>query len=112
MTLNKIDYDTGQSELDTWIANVLDRYSYSLIKAAVVAVMLFFSVSTFSGSILKGLLIAVISFMAALFATWRRYLEPISFLAFCVAVVFWCDPDLPQHARSAVGSIYSANPVR
>jgi hypothetical protein len=112
MSLNRIDYDSGQSDLDLWIANVLDRHSYSLIKASVVAVMLFFSVSTFSGSIWKGLLIAAISFMAALFATWRRYLEPISFLAFCAAVIFWCDPELPQHVKSAVGSFYASNPVR
>ena len=67
--------------------------------------MVWFGIAVFSGSIMKGFLIGLVCMILALFNTWRRFLEPLSFSLFCVAVVFWCDPQALQRIAAAWRSI-------
>jgi hypothetical protein len=83
----------------------------SLVKARfqVHRSMVWFGLAIFSGSIMKGFLIGLICMILALFTTWRRFLEPLSFFLFCVAVAFWCDPQFLQRisASSAMSRMYA-----
>ncbi|MEW6639745.1 MAG: hypothetical protein AB1586_04500 [Pseudomonadota bacterium] len=59
------------------------------LKAIVIAVMMFISIDLLNGSLAKALVVALICAVVSLFRTWRRYLEPISFILLCVAIASW-----------------------
>lgn len=96
------DPDVTESEMEAWLTQILAVHYRALLKAPMIAAMILFSVATFSGSILKGLLIGIMCLAASAFNTWRRFLEPISFWVFAMAVVVWCDPTLPNSFKSGV----------
>ncbi|MBR1219664.1 hypothetical protein JQ557_16780 [Bradyrhizobium sp. U87765 SZCCT0131] len=60
-------------------------------KAVVIAVMMFISIDLMTGNIAKAFWVAVLCAVISLFRTWRRYLEPISFVLLCIAVAGWLD---------------------
>lgn len=93
------EVDITESEMEAWLTRMLAAHYRTIFKAPIIAAMIAFSVSTFSGSLLKGVLIGVVCFAASIFNTWRRYLEPIGFWVFLVAVVVWCDPTVPDNVR-------------
>jgi hypothetical protein len=94
------DVDITESELEAWLTRMLSAHYRTILKAPIIAVMITFSVMTFSGSIFKGILVGTVCLAASIFNTWRRYLEPIGFWIFLVAVVVWCDPSVPDNVRS------------
>ena len=73
----------------------------TFLKSLAIGGMVWFGLAMFSGSILKGFLIGLVCVFLALFHTWRRFLEPLSFSLFCIAVVFWCDPQVLQRMAAA-----------
>ena len=77
----------------------------TFLKSLIIGGMVWFGIAIFSGSIMKGFLIGMCCMVLALFQTWRRFLEPLSFSLFCVAVAFWCDPQVLQHMAAAWRSI-------
>lgn len=74
----------------------------ALLKAPLIGIMVWFAVATASGHFFKGAFVGVICVLLAMFTTWRRLLEPISFFAFGLAVLYWCDIDLVQQVRIAM----------
>lgn len=87
----------GDFERELW--SDASRHIRNTLKAFIIGGFLFFAVLVFSASILKATLIAVLCLIASAFATWRRYLEPVSFWAFAAAAVIWCQPDLIASAK-------------
>jgi hypothetical protein len=77
----------------------------TFLKSIAIAGMVWFGIAVFSASIMKGFWIGLACMFLALFTTWRRFLEPLSFSLFCIAVVFWCDPQALQRVVAAFRSI-------
>ena len=82
--------DDLDAEIESWLNKLIATYGGVLIKAAISALMIFFSAFVFSTSVSKAALVSGICFMASLFRTWRRFLEPMSLVAFCATAVAWC----------------------
>ena len=76
------------------------QHAVKLMKAPIVAGMAAFSIWMFSGSIVKALIIAVVCIVLSAFNTWRRFLEPLAFWGFALAVIYWCDADILAHLKS------------
>lgn len=90
------------AELEEKMIGFLRQHAVKLIKAPIVALLASFSVWVLSGSILKVLLIAAVCIVLSAFNTWRRFLEPLVFWCFALAVVFWCDADIVTRLKSLV----------
>lgn len=78
------------------------KYIMTAMKAFIVGALIFFAVLIFSGSLLRATTLAFICVVLSCFATWRRYLEPLSFAAFIAAAIFWCQPDVLASAKVAI----------
>jgi hypothetical protein len=76
----------------------LSSQGLTFLKCLIIGSMVWFEIAMFSGSITKGLTIGLASLVLALFTTWRRFLEPVTFWVFCAAVAFWCDQESWRHA--------------
>jgi len=74
----------------------------TLAKAALMSMVVFFSIEILSGSFVKAGIVCAFCLAFGLFNTWRRYLEPITFVIFWVAVVYWCDSAFVSHVRLAL----------
>ncbi|WP_426441711.1 hypothetical protein [Bradyrhizobium genosp. P] len=61
-----------------------------LNKAAMIAMMTAVSVLVFAEAYWKALAIGAFAFLLSMFTTWRRFVEPISFVVFLGAVVVAC----------------------
>lgn len=88
--LNEPSDDT----IDRWVLDFAARYAVVAIKAPIIAAMAFLSVFLLTGAPGKAFFIAAICLITGLFSTWRRFLEPLVFWTFVVAVVHWCEPTL------------------
>ena len=91
--------EKSDAELDEQSVGFLRQHAIKLLKAPITAAMGGFSVWIFSGSIAKALIVAAICVLLSAFNTWRRFLEPLVFFAFVVAVIFWCDQDVLSRLR-------------
>lgn len=78
------------------------NYIRPVLKTLIIGALIFFAVLIFSGSLLRASTIAFASLILSCFATWRRYLEPLSFFAFAAAVIFWCHPDVITSAKATL----------
>jgi hypothetical protein len=66
-----------------------------IIKAFLIALMISVSVASLTNSYWKATWISAIALLAALFGTWRRYLEPLALALFVVTAAATCiSPDL------------------
>ncbi len=100
------------SALEDRVAAVLVGHVRTILKSIMIGVMVAFSLSIFAVSVGRILVIVTISMAAALFHTWRRWLETLSLAIFCVAVAAICAPELAADLRSAVQRVMSANAAR
>lgn len=103
--IDMVDREITESEMETWLTEMLAVHHRTILKAPVIGTMVLFSVATFSGSVMKGLLIGAVCLAAAAFSTWRRHLEPIAFWVFLLAIVFWCDPSLMESLKSGATQV-------
>ena len=94
------DMDLSDAELEAEVINFLRQHAVRLIKLPIVASMAGFSIWMLSGSIFKTLIIAAVCIVLSAFNTWRRFLEPLAFWGFAVAVIYWCDADILARLRS------------
>jgi hypothetical protein len=88
-------------QIEDWVFDCVVLHLRSASKAALIGIMTLFSMAVLTETIGKALIVSSICFAISLFNTWRRYLEPISFIVFCGAVVYWGAPELWQYAKMA-----------
>jgi hypothetical protein len=89
-----------EAELDAQIVGFLRHHIVKVIKAPIVASMAAFSVFMLNGSLLKAATVAIVCLLLSAFNTWRRFLEPLVFWCFALAVVQWCDADILVRLKS------------
>ncbi|WP_441228052.1 hypothetical protein AB7813_08855 [Tardiphaga sp. 20_F10_N6_6] len=85
--------DVDDATIET-VIGVLEPHIRTACKAPVIALMSGIAVGIFSGALGKALLVGIVCLVVSLFATWRRFLEPISFWVFVAAIIYWCDARL------------------
>ncbi|WP_426441704.1 hypothetical protein [Bradyrhizobium genosp. P] len=72
-------------------------------KAAMIAMMTAVSVIIFTDTYWKALWIGAFAFLLSMFTTWRRFVEPISFIVFLAAVVVACiEPSTLDRIQTSV----------
>jgi hypothetical protein len=71
----------------------------ALLKAPLIGLMVLFSVYVITGSVFKGLAVGFLCCCISVFRTWRRFLEPLSFAMFCLAIFILCDHGLTAHLK-------------
>ena len=76
------------------IDSLLSLHLRTILKAPLIGLMVLFSLYVITESTSKSLLVGFICFCISLFRTWRRFLEPLSFVLFCLAVVVLCDQEM------------------
>lgn len=89
-------------EIEVFLAQLMDRYARPMLQAMVIAAVSLFSIAVFTGSPAKAVTVALFVLAMAMFSTWRRYLQPISFIVFCAAVLAWTDVDILDRVRGAI----------
>jgi hypothetical protein len=62
------------------IIELVKHYCRAILKAPLIGIMIFFSLCSFNVSYGKSLLVAFICLAISLINTWRRFLEPVSFV--------------------------------
>ncbi len=93
-----------QADLADAIAAISSYGGRAILKALVLASISIFVVLVFTGEFWKAVLVSIMTFVMALFSTWRRYLEPIGLMAFVVATIFLCAPLLASRMLLALAS--------
>jgi hypothetical protein len=95
----------ADEELEARIYQFAIKHFRTLGKVALIGFIMLFSVGVLTGSFWKAVVISFFCFVLSTFNTWRRYLEPISFLVFCIAVVYWCDEEFVSHIKTALSGM-------
>ncbi|WP_316187572.1 MULTISPECIES: hypothetical protein [unclassified Bradyrhizobium] len=68
-----------------------------LIKGLISAGMIYFAINVLTGSQDKALGIGLSGLLLALFSTWRRFVESLSFLIFIISLIAFCGgPELAE----------------
>jgi hypothetical protein len=96
------DSDTSvqEQEFDAFMRG----HGRTILKCLIIGSMVWFEIAMYCGSTTKGLTIGLASFVLALFTTWRRFLEPVSFWLFCAAVAFWSNQEYWHQAMALLAS--------
>jgi hypothetical protein len=84
---------SSQIETDDDIDAIFDAispYWRGIAKAGLIAMMMAVAIGVASNSIWKSFVFGTIIFLVACFNTWRRYLQPISFVLFFAAMTYVC----------------------
>jgi ABC-type proline/glycine betaine transport system permease subunit len=84
---------SSQTETDDDLDALFDAispYWRGIAKACLIAIMMATAIGVASNSIWKSLVFGAIIFFVACFNTWRRYLQPISFVLFLAAMAYVC----------------------
>src|SRR6266851_2009065 len=99
------NYSTSDndSEFEDFLVDLLRQHYLALFKAPLIGLMVLFSVYVITDSVAKSLAASFVCCLVSFFGTWRRYLEPLSFAMFCLAVVIMCDHSLAEHLKSIGG---------
>ncbi|MDB5502155.1 MAG: hypothetical protein JWR89_2057 [Tardiphaga sp.] len=106
-THRELSDDFSDDELERWTLDFIRTHLRTIIKAPIIGMMAGFSVLTVSGSLYKALIIVLAGTVLSGFATWRRFLEPISFWLFLGSVVYWCDVEIVGHLKTTARSLAS-----
>jgi hypothetical protein len=78
---------------DETIADFTEKHFRTALKASIMATVTMMAVVIFTDSYWKATWIGFWVLVLSLFSTWRRYLEPLCFVAFVLAEIFTCvDP--------------------
>src|SRR6266851_4541123 len=92
-------------ELEEFILLFFFRHARPALKAILIGAVGLFAMLVFTGSAAKAATVAILALALSLFNTWRRYLEPISLVVFCLAVLAWANIDILDRLRSAIAMI-------
>ncbi|MGY8661739.1 hypothetical protein Q3C01_05140 [Bradyrhizobium sp. UFLA05-109] len=88
------DVELTEDALGKFLDGLFARHSRTAVKAAIMVCMTAISIVMFTGSFWKAAWISFSVLVLSVFTTWRRYLEPLCFFVFVLAVIFACiEPD-------------------
>jgi hypothetical protein len=97
-----------EDEFEAALYNFVGTHFRTAAKSILIGFTIFWFVAAFTGSIWKATVIGVSCLVFSAFHTWRRFLEPIAFILFCAGMVYWCDPDIFQRAKTLLADFSSA----
>ncbi len=101
LTTRNVDDENFESHVLEQLDQFLALHFRAVLKAPLIGLMMLFSIYVITGSVSKGLSVSSICVLISLFTTWRRFLEPISFAVFCLAVIDLCHYEMAAHVALA-----------
>lgn len=98
--------EVTDAEFDEQILAFFRFHSRALVKAPMIGFMAGFSALIVSEALLKAAIVGIVCMLLATLHTWRRFLEPLAFWAFLAATIYWCDPEIITHLKTAARSLH------